>query len=132
MSKRARTSKSTKGQSSSSQETIEDRRVGLYSETKGGETSVANTLRNALMVRKENMLLLFWPTIGDGEFTIRSMVARMIRDPRMLGTAQDMDDQAGSIDPFTMREANYPPFGYTRPMPPGYDYRYDTAPDASS
>ncbi|GKC79976.1 hypothetical protein Tco_1130750 [Tanacetum coccineum] len=30
---------------------------------------------------------------------------------------------------FPGREADYPPFGYTRPMPPSYDYCYDTAPD---
>ncbi|GJU11613.1 hypothetical protein Tco_1134009 [Tanacetum coccineum] len=70
-------------------------RVGLYSETKGGETGVANTLRNALMVRKENMLLLFWPTIGDGEFTIGSMVARMIQDPREKAEEEEKADDDG-------------------------------------
>ncbi|GKF88754.1 hypothetical protein Tco_0262717, partial [Tanacetum coccineum] len=36
------------------------------------------------------------------------------------------------IDPFPGRETNYPPIGYTKPMPPSYDYRYDTAPDGPS
>ncbi|GJV61873.1 hypothetical protein Tco_1467973 [Tanacetum coccineum] len=36
------------------------------------------------------------------------------------------------IDPFPGRETNYPPFGYTGPMPPSYDYLYNTAPDGPS
>ncbi|GJY42772.1 hypothetical protein Tco_0430985 [Tanacetum coccineum] len=103
MSKRASTCKSTKGESSSSEETVKDRvrnfgvfesethRINyeafvyhpIHSETEGGKIGMANTLRNALMVRNETMLLLFWPSIGDGKFTTRSMVARMIRDPRV-------------------------------------------------
>ncbi|GJU76537.1 transposon ty3-I gag-pol polyprotein [Tanacetum coccineum] len=44
---------------------------------------MAIALKNALMVKNETMVLMFWPTIGDGEFRTRSMVARSIRDPRV-------------------------------------------------
>nr|GEU40340.1 zinc finger, CCHC-type [Tanacetum cinerariifolium] len=64
MSKMSRTSKSIRGQSSSSQETIEE--------------------KNALTVRNEAMVLLFWPSIRDGEFRAKNMVARLIRDPRIF------------------------------------------------
>ncbi|GJZ92246.1 hypothetical protein Tco_0664311 [Tanacetum coccineum] len=47
------------------------------------EIGMAIALKNALMVKNETMVLLFWPTIGDGEFRTRSMVARSIRDPRV-------------------------------------------------
>ncbi|GJS92002.1 hypothetical protein Tco_0774638 [Tanacetum coccineum] len=36
------------------------------------------------------------------------------------------------IDPFSGREIDYPPFGYTEPLPHGYDYCNDTSPDGSS
>nr|GEZ16897.1 hypothetical protein [Tanacetum cinerariifolium] len=127
MSKRAITVKSTKGQSSSSQETIEERvhnfgvfgvslrafiptyfpdlngrlssgstnrctvnwfvsslppfRSGLLL-TKGGEIGTELAFRNAMMVRDEHKLLEFWLMIRNGEFTTRSMVVRMIWDPR--------------------------------------------------
>ncbi|GKF29348.1 hypothetical protein Tco_0095690, partial [Tanacetum coccineum] len=58
-------------------------RVGLYSKTEGDEIGTELALRNAMMVRDEHRLIEFWPTIGDGEFTTESMVARMIRDPRV-------------------------------------------------
>ncbi|GJX94740.1 hypothetical protein Tco_0349326 [Tanacetum coccineum] len=111
---RTRTSKSTRGQSSSSQEMVEDKvhnfgrflcsintdpffrrqwenlfrinelvyrklvreffdtyefRAGTCRNNprnRRSEIGMGNTLRNALRVRNENMLLPFWPTIGDG------------------------------------------------------------------
>ncbi|GJU25313.1 hypothetical protein Tco_1163934 [Tanacetum coccineum] len=35
------------------------------------------------------------------------------------------------IDPFPRREADYPPYGYTIHMPPGYEYRFGPAPGGS-
>ncbi|GJY06305.1 hypothetical protein Tco_0373359 [Tanacetum coccineum] len=81
----------------------------LYSKTEGGKIGTAIALQNALIVINETTLLLFWPTIRDGEFRTRSV-----------------------IDSFPGQETDYPPFGNTGHMPPGYDYRNDTAPDGSS
>ncbi|GJU15627.1 hypothetical protein Tco_1143593, partial [Tanacetum coccineum] len=42
------------------------------------------------------------------------------------------DERANwDIDPFLGREANYPPYGYTGHMPPGYEYRFGLAPGGS-
>ncbi|GJR38015.1 hypothetical protein Tco_1213699 [Tanacetum coccineum] len=51
--------------------------------TGGGEIGMKIALQNAAMVRDENRLLQFCSTIRDGEFTTRSMVARMIQDLRV-------------------------------------------------
>nr|GEZ98096.1 zinc finger, CCHC-type [Tanacetum cinerariifolium] len=53
--------------------------------------------------------------------------AHTVRQMQYLSMRDHLDPHM-QIDPFPGREADYPPIGYTRPMPPGYDYRYNTAP----
>nr|GEV34374.1 hypothetical protein [Tanacetum cinerariifolium] len=50
----------------------------------GDKINTELALRNAMMV-DEHRLMKFWPTIEDGEFTTESMVAKMIRAPRVRG-----------------------------------------------
>ncbi|GKA51659.1 hypothetical protein Tco_0744855 [Tanacetum coccineum] len=226
-------------------------RVGLYSEAQGGEHGTVTSLYNAVTVKAEQLIMEFFPTIRDGVFSVRHIIAKRIRDPRirlahrcikttisdrkdstqritvidlfniyciygegvvcnisywiftkeMLGALSvepraqvlgkkslitmeivmelaggkchwpatqpthplEEDDEDGEavegetrgssdayrgmsrgdwqnlstrdnlephlqIHPFPGRETDYPPFGYTGPMPLGYDYRYDTDP----
>nr|GEV94210.1 zinc finger, CCHC-type [Tanacetum cinerariifolium] len=44
-------------------------------------------------------------------------------------SARDNLDPHLQIDPFQRREADYIPYGYTGPMPDGYEYRFHTTPD---
>ncbi|GJU84184.1 hypothetical protein Tco_1291730 [Tanacetum coccineum] len=48
------------------------------------------------------------------------------------GDWQVLQEPHLQIDPFPSRETDYPLYGYTGPLPPGYDYRYSTSPDSSS
>ncbi|GKC90776.1 hypothetical protein Tco_1151425, partial [Tanacetum coccineum] len=72
---------------------------------------------------------------GDGSFgdDRRSgwMYEHMVLQMQHLSTRDHLEPHV-YIDPFPGREADYPPFGYTRHMPHGYVYRYDTALDGSS
>ncbi|GKD86139.1 hypothetical protein Tco_1357293 [Tanacetum coccineum] len=71
MSKRTRHGKSIMGQSSSSREpTMEDKRVGLYSQDLAKGISTRSGLRRTVTVKAEKLLMEFWPTIGDGEFVV--------------------------------------------------------------
>ncbi|GJZ98883.1 hypothetical protein Tco_0671336 [Tanacetum coccineum] len=108
----------------------------LWLRTEGGKIGMANTLRNALMVKNETMEKAEEEEKADDDGV--GNLQRHIKHEQgdwqaRRGVWMDQHDRSHlQIDPFPGREANYPPFGYTRPMPPGYDYRYDTAPDASS
>ncbi|GJX80763.1 hypothetical protein Tco_0328912 [Tanacetum coccineum] len=42
---------------------------------------------------------------------------------------RNMSQSDWQIDPFSGREADYPPYGYTGYMPPGYEYRFGLASD---
>ncbi|GJR04071.1 hypothetical protein Tco_0527055 [Tanacetum coccineum] len=194
-------------------------RIGLYSESQGGENCIRIALRDVVTVKVEYLIIGFWPTIGDEVFAAhlilgifsREMLEVLSVEPRahsfkkksliamevvmeltrggchwpmtrlvQLIEDDDEDEEAAEgeaggssdayrgmsrgdwqeqradwmydhtvrkfqhmstrdnlephlqIDPFPGRETNYPPFGYARPMPPGYDYHYGTAPGGSS
>nr|GEV48694.1 retrotransposon Orf1 [Tanacetum cinerariifolium] len=91
MRKRIRQGKSTRGQSSSSREhTMEEKSfVSLY-----GSFShllslipllVASTksgLRRGETLKAEHVLMGFWPTIRGGEFVVRGIAVKKVRDPR--------------------------------------------------
>ncbi|GJW04313.1 hypothetical protein Tco_1563169 [Tanacetum coccineum] len=97
--------------------------------TKGGDIGIEMVVQNAMMVRDEHRDILGHESRGlaGPSGSVDGLAGWMLR------TTRDLDDQAGSmIDPFLGREADYPPFGYTGPLPPGYDYRYGTAPDGSN
>ncbi|GJU85516.1 hypothetical protein Tco_1293062 [Tanacetum coccineum] len=70
-----------------------------------------------------------WMTMQDQRF--EWMYAHTICQMQYLSTRDHLETHL-QIDPFPGRETNYPPFGYTGPMPPGYDYLYNTAPDGPS
>ncbi|GKA84141.1 hypothetical protein Tco_0805736 [Tanacetum coccineum] len=59
------------------------------------------------------------------------MYDHTVRQMQYLSTRDHLEPHL-QIDPFPGPETGYPPFGFTGPMPPGYDYRYDTAPDGPS
>ncbi|GJV86883.1 hypothetical protein Tco_1530821 [Tanacetum coccineum] len=46
---------------------------------------------------------------------------------KYLSTRENLDPHL-QIDPFPGREADYPPYGYTNHMPPGYEYQFGPTP----
>ncbi|GJS20709.1 hypothetical protein Tco_0449341 [Tanacetum coccineum] len=56
---------------------------------------------------------------NEGARGFANMYRNMSQDPYL------------QIDPFPEREADYPPYGYTDHMPPGYEYRFGPAPGGS-
>ncbi|GKF70502.1 hypothetical protein Tco_0203559, partial [Tanacetum coccineum] len=59
------------------------------------------------------------------------MYDHIVRHFQYLSTRDNLEPHL-QIDPFLGREIYYPPYGYTGPMPPGYDYRYGPAPGGYS
>ena len=55
------------------------------------------------------------------------MYDHTIRQMQHLSTRDHIEPQL-QIDPFHGREMDYPPYGYTGHLPPGYDYRYGPPP----
>ncbi|GJU11945.1 hypothetical protein Tco_1134341 [Tanacetum coccineum] len=89
---------------------------GIMSNEVGGEIGTKLDLQNAMMVREKHRLLDFWRPLGMMHYL----------------STQDHLEPHLQIDLFPGRETDYPPFGYTEPLPHGYDYRYGTSPDGSS
>nr|GEW85576.1 putative retrotransposon Orf1 [Tanacetum cinerariifolium] len=58
------------------------------------------------------------------------MYAHTVRQFQHMSTCDNLDPHL-QIDPFPGHEANYPPYGYTGHMPPGYEYRFGPAPGSS-
>ncbi|GJY53147.1 hypothetical protein Tco_0444811 [Tanacetum coccineum] len=59
------------------------------------------------------------------------MYDHIIRHFQYLSTHDNLDPHL-RIDPFPEGKADYPPYGYTRHAPLGYDYRYGPALDGSN
>ncbi|GJU95961.1 hypothetical protein Tco_1320717 [Tanacetum coccineum] len=65
---------------------------------------------------------------AGGSFDVYRNMSR--GDWQYLSTRYNLDPHL-QIDLFPESEVDYPPYGYTRPMPPGYDYRYGPDPGGS-
>ncbi|GJV12546.1 hypothetical protein Tco_1354087 [Tanacetum coccineum] len=55
--------------------------------------STRSGLRRTVTVKAENLLMEFWPTIGDGEFVVGGRSVKKVRDPRV----RDKDLICGSM-----------------------------------
>jgi hypothetical protein len=66
-----------------------------------------------------------WRTTTDQRFDW--MYDHTIRQMQHLSTRNQLEPHL-QIDPFPGREADYPPYGYTGHIPPGYDYRFGPPP----
>ena len=66
-----------------------------------------------------------WRTTTDQRFDW--MYNHTLRQMQHLSTRDHIEPQL-QIDPFPCREMDYPPYGYTGHLPPGYDYRYGPPP----
>ncbi|GKB31300.1 hypothetical protein Tco_0870701 [Tanacetum coccineum] len=66
---------------------------------------------------------------AGGSFDVYRNMSR--GDWHYLSTRDNLDPHL-QIDLFPESEVDYPPYGYTGPMPPGYDYRYGPAPGGSN
>ncbi|GJU10371.1 hypothetical protein Tco_1132767 [Tanacetum coccineum] len=103
-------------------------RVGLYFEAQAGEVGTEIALQNALKVKEEHEEEeVAKEDVGGSEETYRGMS----RGDWQARQGDHLDPHM-QIDTFPVCEADYPPFGYTGPMPLGYHYRYNTAPDGPS
>ncbi|GJY08008.1 hypothetical protein Tco_0375062 [Tanacetum coccineum] len=65
-----------------------------------------------------------WMTIQDGRSNW--MYDHIVRHFQYMSTRDNLNPHL-QIDLFPGREVDYPPYGYTRPMPPDYDYQYGPA-----
>ena len=61
-----------------------------------------------------------WRAATDQRFDW--MYDHTVRQMQHLSTRDHLDPQL-QIDPFPGRESDYPPYGYTGYLPPGYQYR---------
>ncbi|GKF51551.1 hypothetical protein Tco_0148018 [Tanacetum coccineum] len=59
--------------------------------------------------------------MGQQEERANWMYDHTICQFQYMSTRDDLDPHL-QIDPFPRREADYPPYGYTGHMPPGYEY----------
>jgi hypothetical protein len=66
-----------------------------------------------------------WRTTTDQRFDW--MYDNTIRQMQHLSTRDHIEPHL-QIDPFPSREQDYPPYGYTGHLPPGYDYRFGPPP----
>ncbi|GJZ23468.1 hypothetical protein Tco_0560927 [Tanacetum coccineum] len=57
--------------------------IGLYSEGQSRENATLSGLRKGVTVKANNLLLGFWPTIGDDGFNVGNTKVIAIRDPRV-------------------------------------------------
>ncbi|GJV10286.1 hypothetical protein Tco_1351827 [Tanacetum coccineum] len=69
--------------------------------------------------------------MGQQEAQANWMYDHTVREFQYLSTRDNLEPHL-QIDPFLGREADYPPYGYHRHMPPGYAYRPDPSHDGSS
>ena len=58
-------------------------RVGLYSEAESKLDATRRGLDRGETVKAEVLTMRFWPSIGDAEFVVGSIVARKIRNQRI-------------------------------------------------
>lgn len=66
-----------------------------------------------------------WRATTDQRFDW--MYDHTVRQMQHLSTRDHIEPHL-QIDPFPGREQDYPPFGYTGHLPPGYDYRFGPSP----
>ncbi|GJZ37258.1 hypothetical protein Tco_0583449, partial [Tanacetum coccineum] len=106
----------------------------------GGDGEFAAEITVARMIRDPRVRVRDKGVVYGGMFVTRLARYFKILTRPMMGALSveppaqeqaDMEEEAAEDDDGG-RETYYPPFGYTRPMLPGYDYRYGTAPDGSS
>ncbi|GJT23238.1 hypothetical protein Tco_0893175 [Tanacetum coccineum] len=67
--------------------------------------------------------------MSRGDWQVRQsnwMFDHTVRHFHYLSTRDNLDPHL-QINPFPGRKADCPPYGYTGPIPPGYDYRYSPA-----
>ncbi|GKA46973.1 hypothetical protein Tco_0739856 [Tanacetum coccineum] len=133
---------------------------GLYSEAQAGEVGFWHDLHDGLREKTEAFFSYFSQVLEmslcEGSVTKLGHVGHYLssRSKRRLGSRWMRTVMGGSrnvysaplqylfmhdhlrphmqIDPFPGRERDYPPIGYTKHMPLGYEYRYDIAPNGSS
>ena len=60
--------------------------------------------------------------MGQQDNRANWMYDHTVRQFEYLSTRDNLSPHL-QIDPFPGRESDYPPYGYTGPMPPGYEYR---------
>ncbi|GKF63924.1 hypothetical protein Tco_0187372, partial [Tanacetum coccineum] len=58
-------------------------RVGLYSQSQGGENHTRVSLQNVVTMKAERLLMEFWPSIGERVFNVGSTSFKKFRDPRV-------------------------------------------------
>ncbi|GJY34848.1 hypothetical protein Tco_0419317 [Tanacetum coccineum] len=58
-------------------------RIGLYSHEQAIENTTLGRLRNCNTVRKDRLLMEFWPRIGNGMFNMGNTKVASIRDPKV-------------------------------------------------
>nr|GEZ92121.1 hypothetical protein [Tanacetum cinerariifolium] len=58
-------------------------RIGLYSEDQSREDNTRSKLNRAVNVKEMRLLMEFWQSIRDGEFTVGNTSVNKVRDPRV-------------------------------------------------
>nr|GEX26998.1 zinc finger, CCHC-type [Tanacetum cinerariifolium] len=91
-------------------------RVGLYSEEESRLDGTRRGFNIGETMRAERGMLSASNTSGQGDDDVKE-------------AANEEAGGSAKIDPFPRREADYPPYGYTGYMLPGYEYRSGSAPD---
>ncbi|GJZ30889.1 hypothetical protein Tco_0575936 [Tanacetum coccineum] len=112
--------------------------VGVGHEEAGGSTAIyCNMSQGDWQVRQARWMdqqykqwgrLNTW--MGQQDERANWMYDHTVRQFQYMSIRDNLDPRL-QIDPFLGREADYPPYGYTGHMPPGYEYRFGPAPGGS-
>ncbi|GJX82586.1 hypothetical protein Tco_0332067 [Tanacetum coccineum] len=110
-------------------------RVGLYSEEQSRLSSTMNGLRRGETIKDEHVReddeveeAANEEAAGSAEEEQANWMYNHIVCHFLYLSTHDNLDPHLQIDPFLGHEADYPLYGYTGRMPPGYDYRFGPAP----